>query len=372
VKHTHSDRLERWLGAEATAQLSAAQRHFYAPIPVAGVPGHIVAMPGGDFTGEILVGQEASKFDRLADMAKAERRRRIAAVARGRKQLGAFGSLDDILAAAAAGKYQDLRFNKTGVASNAIGNAMDLWTRAGYPAAGAAGGASPGGTNWTSASTGALPFTNPATADSLQPVSGYATASVINHCLLLYDRLHSVVKTMNSTVAQAVTGTPSRYQSTVSGNVESAEGSFIFPSNPTTVLPATAHNWDAVQYTNSAGTAARQCPSIAGISACVVGGIDLVVHTWFMPLQAGDLGVQKMTSLKCSAAVATGTIDFVQGHALVYMPCPVASFVCPFDWIYTAFRAVKILDDACLAFLEMPKANNAACSYTGGVYAVAE
>lgn len=368
--HTHSDRLERWLTAETVAQLS--RQRFYVPVPVAGVPGCVFAMPDGDFTGPIHGGQEMSSRDRLADIVLRERKRRFAAVAHRKRQLGAFASIDAIMAAASAGKYQDLKWNKTGVAPNAIERAMDLWTRAGYPAAGAAGGASPGGTNWTSASPGALPFTNPATASSLQPMSGWASATVINNVLLLYDRTHSVVKTMNSTAAQAVTGVPTRYQSTTAGNVDSAEGSFYFPSNPTTVLPATAHNWTVCQYTNSAGVAARSSPSIIGNSACVVAGVDLESNRWFMPLQAGDVGVQKMTQLQCSALVATGTIDFSIGHALCYFPCPVANLACQMDFVYTAFRVVKILDNACLAFLELPKPATTATTYSGGLYAVAE
>lgn len=373
MQHTHSDRLERWLGKEAVAQMSRSMVNWYGPpIAIAGVPGEVYAARGGDFVGNINAGHEASKHDRLADIVRREQRRQIAAMARGSRQTGAFGSLDAIVAAATAGKYCNCNFNKTGVAANAIGNAMDMWTRAGYPAAGAAGGASPGGTNWTSASTGAMPFTTPATADSLQPMSGWSSASVINNTLMLYDRLHSVVKTMASTATQAVSGTPARYQSVTPGNVQSAEGNFYFPSNPTTVLPATAHNWTVCQYTNSAGTATRSSPSIAGVSACVVGGVDLVVHNWCMPLQGGDKGVQKVTQLQCSASVATGTIDFTVGHPLVIMPCPVAVLVCQHDWVYTAFRMVKILDNACLALLEIAKPATTATTYQGGIYSVAE
>lgn len=387
MRHVHSDRLDRWLGRDVVAQLSSAQRKFYAPIPVAGVPcvpGHeVYAMPGGDFTGRIDAGQECSKHDRLADLTKrllSEQRARIArhrmAQSPFRRQVDqrvhAFASLDAIVAAATAGKVQDLRFTKTGVASAAIGGAMDLWTRAGYPAAGAAGGASPGGTNWSSASAGALPFTNPSTTNTLQPMSGFSSASVINNCLLMYDRLHSVVKTMNSSATQAVSGTPTRYQSTTPGDVQSAEGNFYFPSNPTTVLAATAHNWTVCQYTNSAGTATRSSPSIAGLSACPVSAVDLAVFNWFMPLQAGDLGVQKMTQLQASALVATGTIDFVLAHPMFYMPCPVAVLVCQHDWLYTAFRAHKIVDSACISFLEMPKPATTATTYNGGIFAVSE
>lgn len=371
--HTKPGHLERWLGAEVVDGISRSMRHFYWPIPLVGVPGEVYAMPGGEFCGPMTAGSDASARDRLADIVKRERRRRMAGMARRTRQLGAFGSVDAIEAAASAGKNWTFRFNKTGVASNAIGNCNDLWTRAGWPAAGAAGGASPGGTNWNSASTGAMPFPNPTTTDSLQAMSGWLTATVVNNSLLFYDRLHSVVKTMNSSATQAVSGTPTRYQSTVSGNVQSAEGSFYFPSNPTTVLAATAHNWTVCQYTNSAGTATRSSPSVAGVSACVVGGIDLVANGgWFMPLQAGDYGVQKVTQLQCSALVATGTIDFVVAHPLYIMSCPVANLVCQHDFLYTAFRAVKILNDACVSAIELNKPATTATTYNGELYAVSE
>lgn len=65
--HTHSDRLERWLGAAQVARMTSAMRDFYMPVAVHGVPGRVYAMPGGDFTGEIRAGQEMSAVDRAAD-----------------------------------------------------------------------------------------------------------------------------------------------------------------------------------------------------------------------------------------------------------------------------------------------------------------
>jgi hypothetical protein len=190
--------------------------------------------------------------------------------------------------------------------------------------------------------------------------------------VLLIDRISSVAKTINSTATEAVTNTPTRYQNTTSGNVESAEGNFYFPSNPTTVLAATAHNWNVCQYTNSAGTATRSSPSIAGVSACVIGGVDLPSFNWFMPLQSGDIGVQKITQMQCSALVATGTIDFVLAHPLVFQPCPIAVLVCQQDFVYTAFRAVKVLNDACISFMEIAKPATTATNYLGGLYMVSE
>ena len=63
MQHTHSDRLERWLGAEKVAQMSAAMCNPHAkwygkPIAVHGVPGQVYATRDGDFIGAIDAGYE--------------------------------------------------------------------------------------------------------------------------------------------------------------------------------------------------------------------------------------------------------------------------------------------------------------------------
>ena len=73
MRHTHSDRLERWLGTDKVAQLSAAmcneQAKWYGkPIAVHGVPGRVYATRDGDFVGSIDAGQEMSVIDRADDI----------------------------------------------------------------------------------------------------------------------------------------------------------------------------------------------------------------------------------------------------------------------------------------------------------------
>lgn len=370
--HTHSDRLERWLGYEQVASLSSSMRNFYWPIAVHGVPGAVYAMPGGDFTGEIRGGQEVSAVERAADTLRRVRRNRFARAAMSRKQLGAFASLSAIIAAATGGKKQDYSYSKTGVASNAIANCIDLWGAGGQPGAGAAGAAAPTGTSPTNSTTGAMPFANPANSNTAHFVTGYALASVANNTLLLYDRLFSVAKTMASTSTQAVTGTFSRYQSGTSTAADYIGGNFCFPSNPTTVLAGTAHNWTVCQYTDQDSNTAQSFPSIAGVSACVVRGLDLAVGNWFMPLASGDVGVKALTQMQCSASVATGTIDFVVGHPIAMLPCPVANVMCIVDGINTAFNLTTIFDNACLALIELPKPATTATNYSGMLTLVAE
>jgi hypothetical protein len=372
MKATHSDRLERWLGAEQVARVSAAMRDFYWPIAMQGVPGTVYAMPGGDFTGEIRSGQEVSAMDRAVDSLRRQRRAQRARMAMSRKQLGAFTNLSALIAAATGGKAQNFSFAKTGTAVAAIGNAADLWTNTGQPGAGAAGSAAPGGKAWTNSDAGNLGFANPANANTGHFVTGYVSGSVVANTLLLYDRLFSVVKTMNSTATEAVSGTFSRYQSQTATAADYIGGNFCFPSNPTTILAATGHNWTVCQYTDQGGNATQSMVSTAGLSACAVHAIDLVVGKWFMPLASGDVGVKALTQMQCDALVATGTIDFVVGHPIAFFPCPVANMVCVVDGINTAFSLTNIYDNACLAFIEMPKPATTATNYNGLVTIVAE
>lgn len=388
MKHTHSDKLERWLGSDQVDSISKNFRNFYWPVAVHGVPGNVHVMPGGDFTGEIKAGQYMSKEDSahvtlrkilkhaeqkqrkdnalhtLTDLIKAERREVLS--------VGAFASVNEVIAAFTGGKGQAIPFQKTGSAANAVGNSNDLWTRGGTPSAGAAGSAAPGGVAPTSATTGALPFKNLGTADTGHYLNWSLSSSVINNSLLLYDRIFAVVKTMNSTSTEAVTGVPTRYQNGTAGNVEYIGGNFCFPSNPTTVLAATAHNWTVCQYTDQGSNTGNNFTSVAGVSACVVGGIDLAVGNWFLPLAAGDVGVKALTQMQCSASVATGTIDFVIGHPIAINACPIANIACLDDGLYTALNLTPILDDACLSFIELTKPATTATNYSGILRAVSE
>jgi hypothetical protein len=370
--HTHSDRLERWLGAEEVANLSRAMKDFYWPIAVHGVPGSVFAMPGGDFTGEIRAGKEVSAVERASDTLRRMRNAQRARMAMSQRQLGAFSNLSALIAAATGGKAQNFTYTKTGSAVAAIGNAADLWTSAGQPGAGAAGSAAPGGKAWTNADAGSLKYANPVNANTGHFATGYVSASVVSNTLLLYDRLLSVVKTMASTTTEAVTGTFSRYQSATTTNADYIGGNFCFPSNPTTILAATAHNWTVCQYTDQAGNTANSFPTIAGLSACAVHAIDLAVGNWFMPLASGDVGVKALTQMQCDASVATGTIDFNVGHPIAFFPAPIANMICVIDGINTAFNLTNIYDNACLAFLEMPKPATTATTYGGQVTIVAE
>lgn len=369
---THSQRLERWLGAERTNELSRNFAKWHGgPVALSGVPGEVFVTRGGDFIGEYRGSAELAATEYAFGVHKRIQRQRF--MNRFWKQRGSFSSLSALITAKTAGKSVTMLFNKTGAAASAITGCMDMWTNTGVPAIGAAGAAAPTGTSPTNATTGNLGYVNATVnANTGHFVNAQVQATQVPNSLLLYDRLFSVAKTMNSTATEAVTGTFSRYQNTVAGSLDSIAGNFLFPSNPTTVLPGTGHNWTVCQYTNQAGTATQTVPSAAGLSACPVHQMDLAIGNWFMPLASGDTGVKALSQMQCSALVATGTIDFVVGHPIAVFPCVIANLAMNIDGVTSAFNLQQVYDNACLALIELPKGVAASCTYSGLIMTVSE
>jgi len=366
MRATHSQRLERWLGREAVEHLSLSMRDWPGPpIAIGGIPGTVWACGDGDFRGTIRAGQFMNAVDfaveRLKRIFRDTARRQMFQLNTG------FSSLSDLIAEATAGKKQDPIFNKVG-STGVVGSTNQLWQLGPWPPAGSPGAALPGGTAHTKANTGALPFNNPTNPDTTHFVSAFVAANYVN-TLLLYDRLFSAPKTINSTSQESVTGVPTRYQNTSAGQPDSIAGNFLFLPVGLTAYANTAHNWTVCTYKDQAD-AASNLPSIAGnpgAVATIVHRLDMPVGTWFCPLETGDTGIKALTAMQCSAAVATGLLDFVIGHAIAWIPIPIVNLICVADGINTAFSLTRIFDDACLSFLEVTKPATNAATYTGGI-----
>jgi hypothetical protein len=357
-----SGQLERWYGAEylnmvSRAMCNPAAKWYGPPIPVTNAPGRVFASGDGDFVGKIHGGRFACLADLMAERSERVWKRWY------RHQFGQFNTgfagVADLFTQARAHGLTLQTFKSR--ISPGSGAAQDMWREATTPVAGAASGNAPGGTAFSKTSTGAIFFPNPVSGDTLHIVSTQLKTTTSNQggqdALLLYDRLHGTNKTMNSTGTEAVTGVPTRYQSTVQGGADSAEGNFLFIFNPTTVLAATAHNWTTCLYTDQSGNASATLPSVTGISACAVHRMDHPVNQWFCPLAAGDNGIQQLDQMQCSAAVATGTIEFIIGHPLAWLTNtqgsinPAAAHTI-LDQILGQFSLGRIFDDACLALLD--------------------
>lgn len=366
--HTHSDRLERWLGTERIEQLSRSMKGWYGPpIALLDCPGSVRMTRDGDFIGPFPRGvfySAADAFrDRMIQVAK-----RLGRVQHGTLHAG-FASISDALARASSGDGQMLnggQIAKTGP-TGVVGVASSLWRLGAQPSAGGAGSAAPGGRAPTKATTGAMAFNNPSTG-TLHLTGADFSASVINNAVMLYDRIFDVAKTMNSTATESVTGVPTRYQSSTATAADYAGGNFLFIEVGGTALAATAHNWTTCLYRNQAGTDAQTLPSVTGNSGAIVDRFDMPVNTWFCPLATGDTGIMDLNQMQCSAAVATGAINFVIGHPIGVMSFPVINSLLPFDWMTNRSLAPRIFDDACLALFELPKPATSATVYNGQIY----
>lgn len=367
IKHpsVHAGKLERYLGAENVEHISRCMKPWYGrPIGLGYVPGKVYAGADGDFSGRIQGGLEVSAREIASDFW--ERGKRGLKAVDPAQVNSAFASLSDFIAQfSTPSNRRTYPLNKIGAAgtTNATGS---LWQSAGWPPAGAAGSAAPGGRAPDNTTTGSWPFNNSSGGSVTQKfVAAYINGSVINCTLMLYDRLFDVAKTMSSSTTEAVSGVPTRYQSTTTTADDYAGDNFIFIETQAT-LSATAHNWTICQYTNQAGTTLQTLPSVTGISSCAAQRLDQPLGTWFCPLATGDLGIKALTQMQCSASV-TGSINFVIGHPIAWIPGVAVAAAWSFtDGATTAFA--RIFDSACLALLEPVRPTSSACTYSGAIY----
>jgi hypothetical protein len=364
-----SARIERWLGKEKAEHLSGLMKGWYGPpINLTDVPGSVWLGRDGDFCGLFERGGYDTALSALDRWFRHDREvwRRATQLAPAYSGVG-FGGISDALARASGGFGQDLgpitKSGPTGVA----GGASSLWRVGAQPVAGAAGSAAPGGRAPTKATTGAIAFNN-AVSGSLHLTGADFSSNTLNSALMVYDRIFDVAKTMNSTAIEAVTGVPTRYQNTSPGNWDSVSGNFLFIEVGGTALAATAHNWTTCLYEDSAGNANQTLPSVTGNSGAIVDRFDMPLFQWFCPLAAGDTGIRSLDQMQCSAAVATGAINFVIGRAIGVMAFPIAQILLPFDWLTNRRLAPRVANDACLAAFELPKPSTAASTYGGLLY----
>lgn len=369
-RSAHSGRLERWLGSDRINRLSGNAKGWYGPpIHILDVPGSVKLGKDGDFTGPF----ERGVFMSAADALAATVGRALKAGGKSKLLNAGFGSVGLALQAMSGGLGQMLnggQISKSGP-TQVVGSAHSLWRVGTQPAAGGAGGAAPGGTVHTKSDTGAMVYSNPSSG-TLHLVGADFSASVINNAIMVYDRLFSVSKTINSTATEAVTGVPTRYQNTTPNAADSVGGNFLFVEVGVTALANTAHNWTVCQYTDDAGNATQTLPSLAGnpgAVATIADRFDMPVNSWFAPLATGDIGIKALSQMQCSALVATGTCNFVIGHPIGVMAFPIINIPLPFDWLTNRNLAPRIFDNACLAMFVMPCPTTTATTYQGTLYA---
>lgn len=228
---------------------------------------------------------------------------------------------------------------KSSVTTEGAGTWHSLFLVAGQPAAGATPPAFSAGSGYvpTSATAGAIPFTNPpgGTASFLAKLA--ATLSVAG-TVILYDRLwHCSGFNTTTLTAQTVTTPGSLTRPDANGTDVELWGEIY------TAPGATGATW-TVSYTNQDGTAGRTATYTHPANAETVG--QMVPFK----LQSGDTGVRSVQSLTCSASSGTaGNLGLTLLRRLAEIPIDVASGGKALDAF--ALGLPQVYDSACLCFM---------------------
>jgi hypothetical protein len=112
------------------------------------------------------------------------------------------------------------------------------------------------------------------------------------------------------------------------------------------------------------GNTAEAAAALAIIASSVA---TRICHSpFFIPLNAGDTGLRKATAIQFSAANSAGASALVIGHPLAWVPLNKADEGQVLDGINSAFSLVRLLDNACVAFLEL-KGVATATNYAGSI-----
>ena len=200
-------------------------------------------------------------------------------------------------------------------------------------------------TTVTQATTGAiLPFTNATAPATKHLLSAGAGSTVAVGTILVYDLLARYP--LNGTVTSGSFTTvtlPARDNTGATSGV--GIQAMVINANATAT---TAVNL-TLTYTNSAGTAARS----TGAQAIIASAQHRVVHDtqgFFMPLQAGDVGIRQVDSYTLSATATSTQLEIQLIRPLAYIPVLVAGGYTERDLVLNTPKLPRLYDGTALQF----------------------
>lgn len=239
--------------------------------------------------------------------------------------------------------YKDSRVDAAAAAATIAGRLTSLWQYEGYPAGGAAPGASAIPTNTTD---GALKQTD-ASGGREKWLLGVTGASSVPGTLILYDRLRHVSGLNGTTTtAQTFTGTINR-NTAGPGNQIWVEIYTQIGASSTTIT---------AEYTDqdSNGTITSTATAIGNT------GLREAQRLIPIPLAAGDYGVEAVANVDLLATTGTaGDFGIVIARPLAMIPMSVAGCGVVRDLISGLPGPIKIDDGACLALAWLPNSTTA-------------
>ncbi len=266
----------------------------------------------------------------------------------------AIQSIDGIITSQSAGKEWFHIWNKiTGAAAYTPGRWYDMSGLSGTPVANAWTGTALALQNTTDANTFSLYHGGNVASDTkhiLHQMALTAVATGVPAFLLLQDmQCYWPGFSMASNASQAFTGgAPTlRYTNGV--------GCRLYLTI-TSTSGATAHNL-SVSYTDQGGNAGQALPVTVACTASAI--VPHITHSGtaannygpYLPLAAGDYGVQAVASAQLSASSTAGTAALVLARPLAYIPLTTASVASIVDYLNMLPSLPVVKDGACLTFL---------------------
>ncbi len=231
--------------------------------------------------------------------------------------IGAITSYDGIINARAGGNATDVAFTKVSVTTVAS-SWHALFDAGGAPPAGSftsTPGAAP-----TNATTGALAPGLPTTSGSVNNyllTFGFTSASQINMAILadLLVQVGSVA--VNNGTATISSTALTRY---------TGGAGVLVTFEVTTILSGTSAGTFTMSYTDQGGNSGQTSASQTLTISAAVGRLQPIATGPFMPLLAGDFGVQAVANIISSGATATtGVLALHMYYPLAMVPGVVAS-----------------------------------------------
>jgi hypothetical protein len=261
-----------------------------------------------------------------------------------------FASVDDVIAAEGAGNAQVLNWIKIATWTGVAGANWSLWSVPGSGGTGAFG-TDENDRQVTSATTGALPFTNAGASNTLniRYVNATGLTSDSNSgTLYIVDRLldYTGIETnTNATQTMTVGDGLSRYSSTAAaGNVMwlEVDSSTALGATPATVI---------INYDDQAGNA-QNAPAVDMVVSAAQYRIPHV--PLFLPLASGDTGIREVNSVTFSADMGGGagaTVTAVIGRVLATIPIPSGRIAIERDLVLQIPALPRVYDGAAISFL---------------------
>ena len=284
----------------------------------------------------------------------------------------AIQSIDNLIAAISAGKTRRTDWNKiTGAAAYVAGRSYDLSILAGHPVANAYTGTALAFQACNAASTFGI-YNNGAVTPDIKHLlnMGLVTTAATGvpstvHLLDLQGYWPGISN--NTLSAQSLTGTPTlRYASGAGLRLYQVQ---------TAVAGATAQNLN-LSYTDQAGNAGNVMPVTVSMTASAIAGqishSGIAANNYgpFLPLAAGDSGVQNVASVTMSAA-NTGTFALCLAKPLASITLGTVGLYHEKDLLNQIPSLPVVKDDACIvAVLVAGGAVAAATTFMGHIETV--